>query len=51
MKIIANLIRKLTEKGKTVIIITHDLEFVSEVADTICYISSGKIKYHKELIS
>ena len=49
MKIISALIRQLSEKGKTVIIITHDVEFTSKVADTILYISNGKVKYHKNI--
>ena len=50
MKIISALIRQLSEKGKTVIIITHDVEFISKVADTILYISNGTVKYHKNII-
>ena len=50
MKIISALIRQLSEKGKTVIIITHDVEFTSKVADTILYISNGTVKYHKNII-
>ena len=41
MKIISALIRQLSEKGKAVIIITHDVEFISKVADTILYISNA----------
>ena len=47
MKIIADLFRYLAEKGKTIIVITHDIEFTAEVADTIIYMSKGKIQYHK----
>lgn len=47
MKIIADLIRNLAEKGKAVIVITHDIEFTEKVADTMIYVGEGKIKYHK----
>ena len=47
MKIIADLFRYLAEKGKTIIVITHDIEFTAEAADTIIYMSKGKIQYHK----
>jgi ABC transporter, ATP-binding protein len=47
MKIIADLFQYLAEKGKTIIVITHDIEFTAEAADTIIYMSKGKIQYHK----
>lgn len=50
MKVVSDLIRKLSEKGKTIVIITHDLEFTYQVADTLLYISEGRVKYHKEII-
>ncbi|MDN9333082.1 ABC transporter ATP-binding protein [Clostridioides difficile] len=49
MKIVSDLIRYLAENGKTIIVITHDIEFTSKVADTILYISNGKVKYHKHI--
>lgn len=47
MKLISGLIRNLAEQGKTVIVITHDVEFISLVADSILLINRGKIQYHR----
>ncbi len=49
MRKISKIIRELANKGKTIIVITHDMEFVSESADTILYIGNGNIQYHKYL--
>lgn len=47
MKLISGLIKKLAKQGKTIIVITHDVEFISLVADSILLISRGKMKYHR----
>lgn len=40
---VADLIRKLNESGATVIVITHDMRFVAEVAKRVVLIAEGKI--------
>lgn len=50
MRIIADLMRRLAENGKTVLIITHDSEFIAEVADTMIYMYQGQLKYHKYFV-
>ena len=49
MRIVSDLVKYLSSKGKTVIIVTHDQEFTWEVADTVLYVSNGKVKYHKNI--
>ena len=46
MALTARLLRHLAASGKTVIVITHDIEFIASVADTLCYFSGGKLHYH-----
>lgn len=46
MALTARLLRQLAASGKTVIVITHDIEFIASVADTLCYFSGGKLHYH-----
>jgi len=40
---IKNILKKLHDKGKTVIIITHDLNFILEVADRVIVIENGQV--------
>jgi len=40
-------INKLKEKGKTFIIIEHNADFISEIADKILFLNSGIIKEYK----
>lgn len=41
-----NLIRKEKEKGKTVLLTTHIMSEIEELADYLVFIVEGKIKYH-----
>lgn len=40
---VAELIRDLNESGSTVIVITHDMRFVAEIAERIVLVAGGKI--------
>jgi energy-coupling factor transport system ATP-binding protein len=40
---VAELIRNLNESGSTVIVITHDMRFVAEVAERIVLVAGGRI--------
>ena len=42
-RMVAQLIRKLNESGATVIVITHDMRFVAEVAKRVVLIADGQI--------
>ena len=43
IKILNNLIKKLSEKGKTIITITHDMEFVINNFDRVVVMANKKI--------
>ncbi len=49
MRITADLLKKIARDGKSIILITHDLELVNEVADSILFMDKGKVVYHKSL--
>ncbi len=40
---ISRLIKFLKSRGKTVVIVTHDVEFVTQVADRVALMSSGRV--------
>jgi len=40
---ISELIREFTNKGKTVIVITHDMDFIAEIEPRIILLSKGKV--------
>ena len=40
---LANLLRELCNQGKTVLIVTHDIEFVSSCCDVASFLSRGRI--------
>lgn len=46
MRVVSQIIRELANQGRAVLLITHDLEFISLVADSIVYMNDGKAKYH-----
>ena len=50
MRVTAGLLSKIAAQGKSVILITHDLELLNEAADSLLYMSSGKVLYHKALL-
>ena len=39
----AGMLKALTEKGKTIIVVTHDLEFAGRYADNTAFLFNGKI--------
>lgn len=39
----AKMLRKITDKGKTVIMVTHDLEFAARYADNAAFLFNGRI--------
>ncbi|WP_262493762.1 ABC transporter ATP-binding protein [Niastella koreensis] len=46
---IAMIIRQLKEEGKTIFFIEHNIEFVSEIADSIFFLHEGKITVFKNV--
>ena len=49
MRLTAGILKELASKGNYVVLITHDMELIDLVADSILYLSGGKIVYHKKL--
>ena len=47
IKILNNLIKKLSERGKTIITITHDMEFVINNFDRVVVMANKKLKQSK----
>lgn len=41
---VANLIKSLSEKGMSMMIITHDMDFAKNVSDRIVSMNSGKLE-------
>ncbi len=50
MRITADLLRQIVLQGKSIILITHDLELVNSAADSILYMDKGKVIYHRTLL-
>lgn len=44
MKLIAVLFSQLKEKGKTILFIEHNTEFISSIADSVFFLDQGKIR-------
>ncbi len=49
MRMIADLLNRIAKQGKTIILITHDLELVNATADSILFMDKGKVVYHRAL--
>ncbi len=49
MRVTAGLLKKIAAQGKSVILITHDRELLSEAADSLLYMDKGKVVYHRAL--
>lgn len=49
MKIICDLIKKMRNEGRIVLLISHDLELLSQVADEYILLEKGKLIEHKTL--
>jgi energy-coupling factor transport system ATP-binding protein len=40
----------LKDKGKTLIVVSHNIDFISECSDRICVMSAGKVRYCGDFI-
>jgi energy-coupling factor transport system ATP-binding protein len=49
MKIVGGLLQKLAERGKTVIVSTHDPELISLCCQYLMCLENGRIKYFREV--
>ncbi|MDO4294052.1 MAG: ABC transporter ATP-binding protein [Eubacteriales bacterium] len=50
MREVGKILRQIAADGKSVLLITHDTEFIHEAADSIVYMDRSKVSYHRELI-
>lgn len=46
MKEVAKTLKKLKEKNKSIVLITHDLELIADCADHIIHIENGEVSNH-----
>lgn len=51
MRVTADLLKQIARQGKSIILITHDLELVNEAADSVLYMDKGKVIYHNSVSS
>ena len=49
MRRVADAINKLAESGKTILVVTHDPEFILRCCDCVIHIEDGHLKEHYEL--
>ena len=40
---VLDVMKQLAREGTTMIVVTHEMEFASEVADRVCFMDEGKI--------
>jgi ABC-type branched-subunit amino acid transport system ATPase component len=48
---LTELLMRLKEKGKTILLIEHNTEFIDQVADSILFLSQGELKLYSNLSS
>ena len=46
MRITAQRLQTLAKSGKTILLVTHDIEFINLVATSIVFLQEGAVKYH-----
>ena len=49
MRAASDILRRIAKGGKAAMLVTHDLEFIGNVADTLAYMSKSELKYHHRL--
>lgn len=49
MYITIQLLRRLAERGRCILLITHDMELIAEAADNVLYLENGKVRYHRNI--
>ena len=49
MRAVSSILQTIARSGKIVLLVTHDTEFIREVADTLVYMNQSKVVYHREI--
>lgn len=50
MRLTVRLFKQLVQEGKCILLITHDMDLISEAADCVIYIEQGKVRYHRNVL-
>jgi energy-coupling factor transport system ATP-binding protein len=50
MRAVSEILKNIARRGKAVMLATHDLEFISGVADSLAYMHMRELKYHNRLV-
>ena len=50
MRLTVRLFKQLAREGKCILLITHDMDLISEAADCVIYIEQGKVRYHRNVL-
>ncbi len=50
MRLTVRLFKQLAQEGKCILLITHDMDLISEAADCVIYIEQGKVRYHRNVL-
>lgn len=48
MRKVSNLLKKISLTGKSILIVSHDPELISDACSHICYLEKGKVMWSKE---
>ncbi len=51
MRAVSRILNDLTRQGQSILLITHDMEFISLTADILVYMNAMKILYQKTLLA
>ncbi len=50
MCLTVDLLKRLAGDNRCILLITHDMELIAEVTDSVLYIEHGKIRYHRNIL-
>ena len=50
MRLTVRLFKQLAREEKCILLITHDMDLISEAADCVIYIEQGKVRYHRNVL-
>lgn len=50
MRLTVDLLRELADKGNCVILITHDMDLMCTVSDSVLYLDKSEVIYHRNII-